>query len=105
MPVTQPAWPYAANLRKIRGGLSMEAAARKVGDGVSSQSWNAWEKGRQVPRDEKLKKIVEAFGCPPEMVGYTPPEGWVLVPVEWLRVEFRELHAKLDEALRRIPAR
>lgn len=96
MPKANPdkAWEYGDNLRALRGSLSAEKASRKVG--VLRQTWAAWEAGESIPREENLRAIVEAFDCPPEMVGYEPPKGWELVPAEWIRAEAKRLEDKLD---------
>lgn len=94
MPETeQKAWPYGDNLRELRGSLSAEKAARKVG--VLRQTWAGWESGDSVPREENLKAIVEEFGCPPEFVGYQPPRGWELVPAPWIRQQHDEVMQSL----------
>jgi transcriptional regulator with XRE-family HTH domain len=87
-------WPYGKNLLAIRGKISMERAANMVG--ATRGTWNAWEKGHQRPGDDKLKAIVEAFDCPPELIGYEPPKGWALVPTAWIVQRFDALDEKLD---------
>lgn len=89
----QPAWPHATDLREVRGPLSVEKAAAKVG--VSRQTWVAWEGGRE-PQYDNLRAIVEAFDCPPTKVGYEAPAGWELVPSEWIAQRADRLEAKLD---------
>lgn len=96
--IEQPPWPHADDLRKIRGTLSVEKAAREVG--VGRQAWVAWEKGDSTPRYDNLKSIVEAFNCPPEMVGFQAPNGWDLVPADWVQAQFAEIQAKLDKLLK-----
>lgn len=88
-------WKYGKQLRELRGPLSVEKAARKVG--VGRQSWVSWEAGKAIPRYDNLKAICEAFDCPPEMIGLEAPEGWELVPRDWLIKEFECLHAKLNQ--------
>lgn len=84
MAITDPqAWPYAKNLENIRGHLSVSKAARMVD--VDRQTWTAWESGKQRPKHETLKAIVEAFNCPPDLVGYEAPQGWELVPAAWIQ--------------------
>lgn len=90
-----PDWPYGKHLRKARGDLSMESAARKIG--VGRQSWDAWERRGVTPRSKNLKAIVETFGVPPEAIGYEPPTGWEWVPTETLE----ETQHKLDLLLER----
>lgn len=97
--LAQDTWQYADALRKLRkqaGGLSVERAAARID--VSRSTWNAWELGKQRPTHDSLRLIVEAFECPPELVGYEPPSGWVLVPDEWIR---QELGADRESADRR----
>lgn len=91
--VEQQAWPHAGALREIRGPRSVDKASRMVD--VTRQTWAAWEAGRQVPSHDSLRAIVEAFGCPPEFVGYEPPRGWELVPAEWIRQQHDETMALL----------
>ncbi len=105
METTENTWPHGKALRNIRGALSMEKAARTLDPPMSRAAWESWETGKRRPSDESLKAIVEAFQCPPESIGYIPPEGWELVPREWLTVEFREIHEKLDKLIRRTPPR
>ena len=92
--VEQQAWPHAAALRELRGHLSVESAARKID--VTRQSWASWEAGRQVPSYDNLRAIVEAFNCPPELVGYEPPRGYELVPAQWIREQNAEILRSLQ---------
>jgi hypothetical protein len=85
----KPPYPHGAALNTIRGSLSMEQAAVKVG--VTRSSWDGWERLGVWPRESALKRIVEEFRCPPEMVGYEPPKGWELVPSKWIRDKFDEI--------------
>lgn len=92
-------WPHANALKTLRartGGLSVERAAARID--VSRATWHAWESGKQRPTHDSLKAIVEAFECPPEMVGYEPPRGWTLVPEQWIR----DQHEEQMQMLRRI---
>lgn len=86
--VEHQAWPYAAALRELRGPRSVDKAARMID--VTRQTWAAWEAGRQVPTHDRLRDIVEAFDCPPELVGYEPPRGWDLVPSAWIQQRHEE---------------
>lgn len=86
-------WPYAANLKAIRGTLSVEKAAGRIDR--TRGTWHSWEKGAQRPDEASLKRIVEVFGCPPELIGYEPPKGWELVPTEWIRDRFDQQDARL----------
>jgi transcriptional regulator with XRE-family HTH domain len=89
-------WPHADALKVIRrqeGGLSVEKAAARID--VSRSTWNAWEIGKQRPTLDSLKAIVEAFGCPPELVGYEAPRGWTLVPEAWVMQEFGDIAERL----------
>jgi len=95
-------WPYGEQLRAIRGPLSVERASRKVG--VDRQTWTAWEKRGVRPRYESLHAIVEAFGCPPDLIGFDAPKGWELVPSEWLRNAHQELNDKLDTIIQHCTA-
>jgi len=88
-------WPHRNALRALRGSRSVESVAREVG--VNRVTWHKWETGAQKPGLENLKVIVETFGCPPELVGYEAPQGWELVPREWLVKEFECLRAQLNQ--------
>ncbi len=84
--LVQDTWQHADALRELRrsaGGLSVERAAARID--VSRSTWNAWETGKQRPTHDSLRLIVEAFGCPPELVWYEPPRGWDLVPSAWFQ--------------------
>jgi transcriptional regulator with XRE-family HTH domain len=87
-------WKYGHALRDIRGDLSMEAAARKIG--VGRQAWDAWERRGVRPRHENLKAIVEAFDVPPGLIGYEPPAGWVWVPEEQIAAVSKKLDRILE---------
>lgn len=76
----------------------MDKASRRID--VTRQTWSAWEKGIQIPSHDSLKAIVEAFECPPELVGYEPPRGWTLVPEAWIQREFAELNETLARVLK-----
>ena len=94
--LVQDTWQHADALKRLRkssGGLSVERAAARID--LSRSTWNAWEIGKQRPSYDSLRLIVEAFGCPPELVGYEPPKGWDLVPAEWIR----DIAAQLDDRL------
>lgn len=54
-----------------------------------------WETGAQRPGLDNLRAIVEAFDCPPELVGYEPPKGWELVPSDWIVERFDQIQADL----------
>lgn len=82
-------WPHRDALRELRGGRSVESVAREIG--VNRVTWHKWETGAQRPGLENLRAIVEAFDCPPDLIGYMPPKGWELVPAQWIRDEFAEL--------------
>lgn len=94
-PEQSQVWPHADDLREIRGGMSVDAAARRVG--VVRQTWSGWEDGT-TPRYDHLMAIADAFGCPPEKIGLKPPKGYELVPAAWIR----EQHDELMRALRLI---
>jgi transcriptional regulator with XRE-family HTH domain len=91
-------WPHGPDLRKARGSLSAEKAARAVD--VSRGAWDKWERGERVPNAESLRRIVEEFGVPPEAVGYIAPEGWELVPSSWISERFDSLNQKLDQIIK-----
>lgn len=96
MSTVEDIWPHADALKELRtraGNLSVEKAARRVD--ASRATWHAWEAGKQRPGQDKLKAIVEAFECPPELVGYTAPEGWELVPVAWISARFDAIEAAI----------
>lgn len=93
--VEQQPWPHAKALREIRGPRSVDKAARMVD--VTRQTWAAWEAGRQVPSHDRLRAIVEAFECPPELVGYEAPRGWDLVPGEWIRQQHEQQMAAVED--------
>jgi transcriptional regulator with XRE-family HTH domain len=97
-------WPYADNLSQIRksAGLSVERAAQRVA--VVRSTWLAWEAGAE-PRQENLKAIVEAFECPPDMVGYQAPTGWELVPTEWIQHNHQEVMSELAWIARKLGRR
>ena len=86
-------WEHADDLREIRGGMSVDAAARRVG--VVRQTWSGWEDG-VTPRYDHLVAIVEAFGCPAEKVGLVAPRGYELVPAEWIRSQHDDLKHMLQ---------
>lgn len=87
-------WKYAPNLRRIRGALSMERAAALVG--VTRGTWFAWEHGTTTPTIDNALAIVEAFNCPPELVGYVAPESSEFVPAAWIIQQ----HEQISTALR-----
>jgi len=91
------AWTYGPRLREIRQarGLSQEEAAAKVG--VRLGSYGAWERGGQNPTLENINAIADAFEIDPRELGYSPPEGWDLVPSEWIRAEFEQQRVALRE--------
>jgi transcriptional regulator with XRE-family HTH domain len=101
-------WRHGADLRDFRETklrLSQQAAANKVQ--VSIGAYSAWERGTAVPKLESLRDIVERLGVPPEVVGYTAPDGWELVPSEWIRDEIaaaeeraKHRHEETMQALR-----
>jgi transcriptional regulator with XRE-family HTH domain len=90
-------WPYRDVLVRIRAGRSLERVAREVD--VNRVTWHKWETGVQWPSNDSLRAIVEKFGVPPDLVGYAAPEGWELVPVEWIREQFDAQSTKLDAIL------
>lgn len=95
-------WTYGADLRDMRNaaGMSQEEAATALG--VRLGTYGSWERGTHVPRREALDRIVEVFGVPPSAVGLEPPRGWDLVPSEWIRSEFTQLHAELLDLKERL---
>lgn len=99
MPSEANKWRYAENLRTIRkrsDTRSVEKAAQRIP--VSRATWNAWENGA-VPTYDNLRRIVEAFRCPPEMVGFEPPEGWELVPAQWIIDRSEAIQHSVDDVL------
>ena len=103
--IKEPEWEYAEELRRVRGALSMEKAANLVG--TTRVTWDRWERKKQKPSDENLKTILEVFGCSPEVLGYTPPEGYRLIPNEFFeqyKQDTKSVNKKLDLLLRRVGA-
>ena len=91
------AWLYQHELKEARkrAGLTQLEAAERVG--VRERTWGSWERGTHDPPIDKLRQIVETLNIPPALVGYEAPEGWELVPRDWLIKEFECLHAKLNQ--------
>ena len=103
--ITEPDWEYAENLRVLRGDMSMEKAAARIG--ATRSAWDNWERKKRRPRDSQLRAIVEAFGCSPDYVGYTAPDGFKLLPnafFEQYKVDVAALQCKLDVILKKVGA-
>src|SRR6186997_1783165 len=97
VPHMQNPWTYGARLREIREAkkLTQDEAARRIG--VSELSYGNWERGKQAPTDENLKEIARVFKVDPRELGYRPPQGWELVPAEWIRQRFDRIDAALAD--------
>lgn len=94
-------WEHGEKLRTIRKakGLTQRQAADLVG--VAEQAYGQWERNKQVPELRNLRKIIEELDAPPEAIGYGAPLGWELVPADWIRQNFTDIHTKLDKLLER----
>lgn len=110
MPVTKGAYPHGdvlARIRKAAGDIGMEKAAGRIR--ASRSAWDSWERQGKWPSHERLAQIASEFGVPPSELGYEPPDGWELVPAQWIRDEYaaaeeraRVRHEELMKALRDI---
>lgn len=91
-------WTHQADLRaaRKRAQLTQDEAARLVG--VKERTWGAWERGAFSPSEEHLRAIVEKLQVPPELVGYSAPEGWELVPAAWIQEQFAAIIEMLEGA-------
>lgn len=89
-------WTYQQKLKEARkrANLTQDEAARLVG--VRERTWGAWERGAHDPAQENLRAIVEKLKVPPEQIGYEAPQGWELVPAEWIREQFSEIIERLE---------
>jgi transcriptional regulator with XRE-family HTH domain len=90
-------WTYSESLRaaRLRMKLTQLEAATRIG--VKERAWGSWERGAHAPSLEHLATIVSELGIPPEQVGYEAPQGWELVPSEWLRNAHQQIIDKLDK--------
>lgn len=52
--------PYNEQLKKLRGEISQEEIAKRIG--ITKSSWAMYERGERVPRDEIKIKIANFFG-------------------------------------------
>lgn len=52
--------PYNEQLKKLRGEISQEEIAKKIG--ITKSSWSMYERGERVPRDEIKIRIANFFG-------------------------------------------
>ena len=52
--------PYNEQLKKLRGEISQEEIAKRIG--ITKSSWAMYERGERVPRDEIKIRIANFFG-------------------------------------------
>lgn len=97
-------WPHADTLKRLRDvhNLSMEKAAGRIG--ATRAGWDKWERQRQAPSPDVLRAIISEFGVPPAALGYEPPQGWELVPSEWIRQAFEQHQTALEKLEDKIDA-
>lgn len=81
-------WTFGPELKSLREtrGLSQEDVASALG--VRLGTYGSWERGTHAPRREALDRIVEYFKVPPAAIGLAAPDGWELVPADWIRDHF-----------------
>ena len=94
MKSTPNTWPYGDVLKRARGDLSVENAARRID--MTRDAWSKWERGQARPKQETLKALCDEFQIPPTEIGYEAPEAWEFVPTEWIQAEFRALREQLQ---------
>lgn len=93
-------WTYGAKLKELRErrGFTQAQLAAKVG--VQLGSYGNWERGTQNPNPKRLRELVAALDCDPNEIGYEAPEGWELVPSEWVRQQFEQMREELKDISR-----
>ena len=91
------------SLARDAAGLSIEQAAQRLG--VMTESWNAWERDRDVPRVNRLTMMAGLLGVSPSWLlagmGAGPSERPEVLPSD-LMLAFRETSQEIAALNRRM---